>query len=107
MQDQKRSGSEPVATAAAKSPYLKGLLVVGITSGYIFGPMIVFGAIGWWLTNMYDSMLYIFGALIIALVSSNLLIFRNTNRMVYKIGETSTAPKDKKSDGQNDEKSTK
>lgn len=85
--DLANDGEETGVRPNRENPYLKGLVVVGITSSYIFGPMLVIGGIGYWLTQRYDNKLFVFGALLIALVVSNILIFKNTNSIVRRISE--------------------
>ena len=68
-----------------QSNLFQALRLVGFTSGFIFGPMIFFGGIGWWLSQRFGSLLYIFVSLVIALIISNLLIFKNTGRMMRRI----------------------
>lgn len=68
-----------------RSRTVQALAIVGITSGYIIGPMAILGGIGWWLTNRYDSKLFILGFILLALVVSNLLIFRNTEKVLKKL----------------------
>lgn len=65
----------------------KALTVVGYTTGFIIGPMVVFGGIGWWLSKNFDNVLFVFGGLILALIVSNILIFRNTSYIVKKISK--------------------
>lgn len=69
------------------SPYIKALSVVGITTGFIFGPMALFGGIGWWLTKQYNNNLFVIIAVLLALVVSNILIFRTTETVLKKIGK--------------------
>lgn len=65
--------------------YLKALTVVGYTSGLIFGPMVLFGGIGWWLSERFGTMLFTIGGLLVALIVSNFLIFSNTEKMLKKL----------------------
>lgn len=61
---------------------LKGLALLGVTSGYILGPLLLFGGIGWWLTDRYDNKAYVIAAIFIAFIVSNLLIITNTTKMM-------------------------
>ncbi|PIW37148.1 MAG: hypothetical protein COW24_01660 [Candidatus Kerfeldbacteria bacterium CG15_BIG_FIL_POST_REV_8_21_14_020_45_12] len=63
-----------------KNVYGRALALVGITTGYIFGPMVLFGGIGWLLGKMFDSRVIVVVSFLLALVVSNVLIFRNTEK---------------------------
>lgn len=79
------SENEQKSAADHSSAYLKALAVMGITTGYIFGPMILILLPAWWLSQRYHATwIAIVGALI-ALVISNVLIFRNTDRVLKKL----------------------
>jgi hypothetical protein len=73
------------ATPTASSPYLRGLAMLGIITGYIMGPLLLLGGIGWWLSERYDNLLFVFIGLGIALVTTNVLIFKNTKKQLQKL----------------------
>ncbi len=64
---------------------MKALAVVGITTGYIFGPMVLFGGIGWLASSRFENKLFLIGGFLIALVVSNILIFRTTEKVLKKM----------------------
>lgn len=68
-----------------KKPLFLGLSIIFSISGYIFGPMILFGGIGFWLGKKYDSMVFIVVALIIALLISNTLIFKRSHAIAQRL----------------------
>lgn len=67
------------------SNLFQALRLVGFTTGYIFGPMIIFGAVGWWLSQRFNSLIYLFVALFIALIVSNILIFKSAAQFSKRI----------------------
>lgn len=68
------------------TPYLKSLAVVGIVTGFIFGPMLVIGGLGYWLGQQFDTIIFPIVFLLIALVVSNILIFKRTQTITEKLG---------------------
>lgn len=64
---------------------VRALSLIGITSGYIFGPMLLLGGIGWWVGERLDSRIPIFIGLAVALISSNVLLFMNIERHVKSV----------------------
>lgn len=81
----KENDSVEISNSAPKSKTFLGLAMVGITTGYIFGPMILFGGIGWWLHQRYDNVFILLIAFFIALVTSNFLIFKRTGSALKKL----------------------
>ncbi len=67
------------------SKAVRALSLIGITSGYIFGPMILLGGIGWWIGERIDSRIPVFVGLAIALITSNVLLFMNIERHVKTV----------------------
>ncbi len=57
---------------------LTGLAIASLVSGYILGPLLLFGGIGWWLTKHYHNRLFVIIGVAVAFVLSNVLIIRNT-----------------------------
>lgn len=64
---------------------VRALSLIGITSGYIFGPMLLLGGIGWWVGERLDSRIPVFIGLAVALISSNVLLFMNIERHVKSV----------------------
>ncbi|EKD76674.1 MAG: hypothetical protein ACD_43C00024G0004 [uncultured bacterium] len=60
-----------------KSPTLT---VLAITSGNILGPLLLFGGIGWYLSNLKNNNAYVVAGIIIAFLFTNFLIFTTTTK---------------------------
>lgn len=71
--------------SVAFSPLATGLSMVGITTGYIFGPLILFGGIGWYLSEKFNNRLILFGALFVSFMVGNILIFKMTPAVLKKL----------------------
>lgn len=84
-QPEEQAADSAKHAADYSSVYLKGLAMMGYTTGLIFGPLIVFVGIGWWLSERFDQKWIVFIGAIIALITSNLLIFRNTGKFLDKL----------------------
>lgn len=82
---EKQAAQSATPAANYSSVYLKGLAMMGYTTGLIFGPLIVFVGIGWWLSERFDQKWIVFVGAIIALITSNILIFRNTAKFLDKL----------------------
>lgn len=73
---------------STSSPYgFKALAVVGVTSGYIIGPLALIGGLGWWLSQRYNSPFILLGSLFIALIVTNVLIFTRTSALVKQLSK--------------------
>lgn len=72
-------------TANRSSVYLKALALMGITTSYIFVPMVVITGGGWWLSQRFEQQWIVFVAAFISLIISNLLIFKNTEKVLKRI----------------------
>ena len=89
MRMNERQQQEKVPTLGKNtSRAVRALSLVGITSGYIFGPMFLFGGIGWWISSRMDSRLPLFIGLAVALIVSNVLLFMNIERHVKTVLNT-------------------
>lgn len=75
---QSDQSSDKSMQSVGTSSMVQALSMVSITTGYILGPMAVLGGIGWWIGKQIDSLLPIMIGLILALVLSNILIFKHT-----------------------------
>lgn len=60
-----------------KSPTLT---VLALTTGNILGPLLIFGGIGWYLSELKQSNVYVLGGIIIAFLFSNFLILTTTSK---------------------------
>lgn len=63
----------------------KGLAVAGSISGYILGPLILCGGIGWYLTDRFDNKMFILAGVGIAFILSNVLILKNSARIINSL----------------------
>lgn len=52
--------------------------VIALTTGNILGPLILFGGIGWFLTDLYQNKWYVIGGILVAFIMSNVLIITTT-----------------------------
>jgi hypothetical protein len=64
---------------------MKGLAVASMVSGYILGPLVLLGGIGWWLTSHYENRLFVIVGVASAFVISNVLIIRSTTRTLQHL----------------------
>jgi hypothetical protein len=60
-----------------KSPTLT---VLALTTGNILGPLLIFGGIGWYLSELKQSNVYVLVGIGIAFLFSNFLIFSTTKK---------------------------
>lgn len=60
----------------------KGLALAGMVSSYIMGPLILFGGIGWYLTQHFGNRAFVIGGVGLAFIVSNILIIKNTTKII-------------------------
>lgn len=63
---------------------------LAVSTGNILGPLLVFGGIGWALTNQYGSNKYVLIGIFVAFVTSNVLIFTTTARIMKMVSRPSS-----------------
>ncbi len=71
--------------SVGSSAGLKALALVGITTGYIFGPLIIIGGAGWYLGELINAKWVVFVAVLISFIISNVLIFKQAPKATRKI----------------------
>lgn len=65
---------------------------LAVSTGNILGPLLVFGGIGWALTNQYGSNKYVIIGIFVAFITSNLLIVTTTSKVLKMMkGQASPA----------------
>jgi len=76
-QDDYDKGGKKGKIPPMKSSYLlKGMALSAMVSGYILGPLLIFGGIGYWIYKHFEtSRIVLFIAVLIAFFTSNALIF--------------------------------
>lgn len=60
----------------------KGLALASMVSSYTLGPLIIFGGLGWYLTHQSGQRIYIVVGVVAAFIVSNVLIIKNTTRII-------------------------
>lgn len=79
------NGEKPGQSASLPKSWssgVKGIAVASAITGYILGPLIIFGGIGWWLADKFSNRLFLFGGVVVAFLITNILILRNTTKMI-------------------------
>ncbi|MBI4407966.1 MAG: hypothetical protein HY565_05720 [Candidatus Kerfeldbacteria bacterium] len=64
------------------------LTALAVSTGNILGPLFLFGGIGLWLTKQYDSNTYVIVGIFLAFISSNILIFTTTTKLLKLINRS-------------------
>ncbi len=77
----------PQQGQSGRTIYLQTLGAAVFASGYIFAPMIFFGGIGYWLSERFDSKIYLFVGLGVALIASYAFLFIRLPKNVKKMQE--------------------
>lgn len=66
----------------ASSTGMKGLALASMISGYIIGPLVIFGGGGWLLASSTHHRIYIILGIGLAFILTNVLILRNTTKLI-------------------------
>lgn len=66
----------------ATSTRMKGFALASMVSGYIIGPLLIFGGGGWYLASLTHHRIYIILGVGIAFILTNVLILRNTTKLI-------------------------
>lgn len=74
--------SNSTETPQSKSTYGNALALVATLNGYILGPLLLFGGIGYFLYTKYDSLFFMFGGIVLAFVTTITLILKRTQSLV-------------------------
>ena len=61
------------------------VIALAVSTGNILGPLLVFGGIGWAMTNHYGSNKYVIIGIFSAFITSNLLIVTTTSKVLKLI----------------------
>ena len=85
MEDPKEEMESVASSPATTGVYTKALAMVGITTGYIFGPIILFGGVGYFISQALDNRIPMFLALLLSFGVSNWLIFKHTHTVIKKL----------------------
>jgi len=74
---------------------LKGIALSAMVSGYIIGPLLIFGGLGYWIhKHFHTSRIVLFGFVLFAFLVSNALIFIRSKQDAEKMmKETKDADK--------------
>ena len=60
---------------------LKGMALSAMISGYILGPLLIFGGLGWWIYTHFDtSKIVLYAFIIIGFIVSNTLILTRSHK---------------------------
>ncbi len=70
--------------------------VLALTTGNILGPLLLFGGIGWYLTELYQTTSFVIGGIFIAFIMSNLLILTTTTKYLRATSTSATSKHDKR-----------
>lgn len=73
---------EPTPTPQQQIPYFR---LARVISGYIFAPLLIFGGLGYWLTQKFDNKVFVFACLAAAFFVTMGLMLTNVNKIVKKI----------------------
>jgi F0F1-type ATP synthase assembly protein I len=75
------------------SNHFKGLAVAAHITGYIVGPLLIFGAIGWYIDKTFQTTPFaLLVSILIAFILTNVLIFKRASEVV----KTYAIPKSEK-----------
>jgi len=67
----------------------KGMALSATITGYILGPLLILGGIGLWLDRIFGTKPWIMlAALAVAFFSTNVLIYKRSNKIAEKFIET-------------------
>jgi hypothetical protein len=63
---------------------MNGLAVASMISGYVLGPLLLLGGIGWLLTDHYDNKMFVYLGVGLAFISTNILIIRRSSKLTNR-----------------------
>lgn len=90
MYDQEGKKPQQVSKNAADGVFSlgKGLLLSATITGYILGPLVLFGLLGFFLDRHFETKPWILlASLAIAFVSTNILIYKRSSQIAKKFVE--------------------
>ena len=84
---QTASTNQPQTKVSYKN-MLRGFALAAIVSGYIIGPLLILGGLGWWLDKQYDvGKLVVVLFILVAFVISNALIIIRSKKMIQNFSK--------------------
>jgi len=63
---------------------VKSLALASTISGYVLGPILLFGCIGWLLSDYYHNRAFVFIGVGTAFITTNILIIRSSKKITKR-----------------------